>query len=143
MLFFFYSCTHTHTQTHMSPYRNMEVHTGMMSGSPTSLLFLPSLRVFPHSAGRSWVFLQADAGLFYTAIDAAAKMLSVTGRGGIVFTSLSVQFILFLLLCPTPSAENSEPLQQPLEEGGEAQDGLEYARMRKSLQPKKEQAPLL
>ncbi|KAG7230112.1 hypothetical protein INR49_009832, partial [Caranx melampygus] len=27
----------------------------MMSDSPASLLFLPSLRVFPHSAGRSWV----------------------------------------------------------------------------------------
>lgn len=43
--------------THWRINRNMKVYTGMMSDSSHACLFLPSLWVFPHSAGRSWVFL--------------------------------------------------------------------------------------
>lgn len=43
--------------THWRINRNMNVYTRMMSDFSHACLFLPSLWVFSHSAGRSWVFL--------------------------------------------------------------------------------------
>lgn len=64
-----------------------------MSDSPASLLFLPSLRVFPHSAGRSWVFLQADAGPFRQASCSSRYSLrnAHNNRKVIVCAELSLQ----------------------------------------------------
>lgn len=98
--------THSHTHTHTRLNRNMEVYTWMMSDSPASLLFLPSLWVFPHSAGRSWVFLQANAGHWNCHSSNRHIHKNVHSNRKVVVSLQCRLHILVSLLWPSPLAEN-------------------------------------
>lgn len=128
-----YSCTHTHTyetsQKHGSP------HTWMMSDSPASLLFLPSLWVFPDSVGRSWVFLEADAGpLHRHCSNRCSLMLAVAGGRlqkcyySVVVTHLvpAVETRRFAQTLSLSSSRLKQEVKHRI--------GIECQRMRKSLQ---------
>lgn len=112
--------THAHARTHETSQKHA-LPTLMMSDSPASLLLLPSLRVFPHSAGRSWVFLQADRTAAVSC--RCDRNISYNNR--------------------KDTSSLAETLSSWSKKGGESQDGSERERMRKSLQPEREQPPPL
>lgn len=101
--------------------RNMEVYTWMMSDSPASPPFLPSQWVFPHSAGSSWVFLQADAGHLCR----HSSTSSSHSHGARSKTKA--------ITLPKVELRHSSCASAELPaKGGVAGDGLEYVGMRKS-----------
>lgn len=93
-------------------------HGSMMSDSPASLPFLPSLWVFPHSAGRSWVFLQADTGHL--------RFHSSTRHSHGATSPLKAA----MLPIAGPLCGGRASAELPAR-GGEAGDGPEYVRIRK------------
>lgn len=105
--------------------------------------FSPPCGCFPIQAGRSWVFLQADSGPLQDHGSGAVSItLTITGRAMCFQNCQCGAIFAHLVPCSVTSSPcwDSEPLEQQLpEEEGEAQDGRECGRMRKSLQPSTEQ----
>lgn len=106
--------------THRRLNRNMKAYTWMMSDSCHARLFLPSLWVFPHSAGRSWVFLTSRRRSFKLPLMQRGRTheLSQSQWGCCACVTLAPTSR------PPLSAENVGRFRQPTGFGGEAQNVL-------------------
>lgn len=136
----FTHCLFMHTRTHMRLHRNMEAHTQMMSDSPASLpAFLPFLPSLAGVSPFSWEILgfplswcssfNSKSSFRYAHNNSRKDMCLQNCHYGAIVERLVPALVLKRRLYS----------RRLLEKGGEAQGGLEYGRMRKSLQPGREQ----
>lgn len=111
---FIHAYTRRHTHILHILNRNMEALTWMMSDSPARLLFLPSLWVFPHSLGRSWVFLQV---LYRAPLDSqmvtAANTSSTIAGSRFVFAKLPIVHYSAIIIQSTHCLADPLPPLKP------------------------------